>query len=479
MENHRSHNQLVKLERMWDAYSSGSVIEDLRRREPSLTPTHRNKPVYSTDRWASLPAAKTTHRRPNSSDDSDSHSDSFGSSTGTSVSEGSNSIGCCSCLYHTSRRSSAERRKNNGAVLSAMPHHRKRWWHCLSMADDTAIFFLLGIFTLTYMLLGSLIFQVLEQDYEKHQRTDLQNTYNKMRNNMTDSVNKKTVELTEVYDLLYAWGNMSAALYAPSDRELWDFFGSFYFVFEGIFTLGYGVPSLKTVEGKVFSIFFSLIGCSSSLLFYNLFLERIITILAKINRAHHDWKEQRKAKAAAKKDAVVKIKRRETDSNDEEDDDDDEELDTYKPSLYWDMFYLIIFSIILIVLGAVLYMKEENWSYFESVYFCYISFSTIGFGDYIAIQEVDSFYGESVLAYKVVNFLVLLLGCCCIYSLFNVISLIIKKHLNYIVDTIQACFPDEPHSNVHVTSKNVLPAAVQKTRSNNIVGDGGSFRDGY
>lgn len=46
---------------------------------------------------------------------------------------------------------------------------------------------------------------------------------------------------------------------------------------------------------------------------------------------------------------------------------------------------LVIISIIVgyLYLGAFMFHKFENWSLRESVYFCYIALSTIGFGDYV------------------------------------------------------------------------------------------------
>ena len=40
-------------------------------------------------------------------------------------------------------------------------------------------------------------------------------------------------------------------------------------------------------------------------------------------------------------------------------------------------------------LGAVLFHTQEGWSFFDSLYYCFISLSTIGFGDYVALQNED------------------------------------------------------------------------------------------
>ena len=40
-----------------------------------------------------------------------------------------------------------------------------------------------------------------------------------------------------------------------------------------------------------------------------------------------------------------------------------------------------------IVLGAILYMQLENWSLEDSIYFCFITLTTIGLGDLVPGQK--------------------------------------------------------------------------------------------
>ena len=49
-----------------------------------------------------------------------------------------------------------------------------------------------------------------------------------------------------------------------------------------------------------------------------------------------------------------------------------------------------IMSSIVIAFGAVLYHTQEGWSFFDSLYYCFVSLSTIGFGDYVALQNESS-----------------------------------------------------------------------------------------
>lgn len=49
-----------------------------------------------------------------------------------------------------------------------------------------------------------------------------------------------------------------------------------------------------------------------------------------------------------------------------------------------------LLSSIIITTGAAVFSRYEGWSYFDSFYYCFVTLTTIGFGDYVALQ-VDHF----------------------------------------------------------------------------------------
>lgn len=51
---------------------------------------------------------------------------------------------------------------------------------------------------------------------------------------------------------------------------------------------GFGMTTPKTVAGRVVVILYGFLGCSGAILFFNLFLERIITFLAYLLRTLHE-----------------------------------------------------------------------------------------------------------------------------------------------------------------------------------------------
>ncbi|CAN8022771.1 unnamed protein product, partial [Ixodes persulcatus] len=110
----------------------------------------------------------------------------------------------------------------------------------------------------------------------------------------------------------------------------------------------------------------------------------------------------------------------------------DDRLDDWKPSVYWVMLCLFLATAVLSASASALYARAEQWSYPEALYFCFIAFSTIGFGDLVPNQKAA--YPNLVLTwYRAANFVIMSAGCCCIYSLFNVTSIVIKQLLNWLI----------------------------------------------
>lgn len=119
------------------------------------------------------------------------------------------------------------------------------------------------------------------------------------------------------------------------------------------------------------------------------------------------------------------------------------------------MLYLTLATIGIAVSASFLYSEMEGWPYFDCLYFCFVAFSTIGFGDLVTSQEPE--YPHPVL-YRLANFVLIVCGCCCIYSLFNVTSIVIKQFLNWIMRTLDVhCRPVKPpSSNVLRLRRNAL-----------------------
>lgn len=201
----------------------------------------------------------------------------------------------------------------------------------------------------------------------------------------------------------------------------------------------------RTVPGKIVLIFYGFFGCAGAILFFNLFLERIITFLAYILRAIHERGQRKNGMESGRRSSQAS---------------EDEQLDSWKPSVYWVMLILLIGALTVAIIASAMYYPVEEWTYFEAMYFCFIAFATIGFGDYVVSQKAEY---PHVVFYRLGNFIFIVLGCCCIYSLFNVTSIIIKQVLNWMLRKMNCeCRIRRPP----MTRRNAItPGHLQKSRT--------------
>lgn len=209
-----------------------------------------------------------------------------------------------------------------------------------------------------------------------------------------------------------------------------------------------------TVGGKIFLIFYGLIGCAATILFFNLFLERIITVLAFVLKSCHEAQHRRKG--------VLPHNSRHEAGHARQHGDDS--LAGWKPSVYCVMLILCVAAIIISCCASAMYSSMEGWGYLDSLYFCFVAFSTIGFGDMVSGQRAA--YDNQTL-YSLGNFFFILTGACCIYSLFNVISIVIKQVLNWLLKKLEIPCRHCPGRNLRPGRNAIMPGHL-RTRVRNI-----------
>ena len=136
----------------------------------------------------------------------------------------------------------------------------------------------------------------------------------------------------------------------------WKFAGAFYYALVVLTLIGYGHSTANTTIGKLTTIIYAGIGIPMALVMFQSMGERMNKFFSVIVRKVRGWL------GCARVDA--------------------NEID------------LIIASgttsFMLISSGATLYHYMENWSLFDSFYYSFITLSTIGFGDFVALQEGNS-----------------------------------------------------------------------------------------
>ncbi|XP_077421213.1 potassium channel, subfamily K, member 13 [Vanacampus margaritifer] len=328
----------------------------------------------------------------------------------------------------------------------------------LSASVDTARFILLGVLIALYMLAGAVLFSSLERSAEIL-------THQHWQKRLRDFSHMHNISYQDLKSLLrhYEEARM-AGVRAEHGRALWDIPGAFYFVGTVVSTIGFGVTAPSTIAGKVLLVFYGLFGCSAAMLFFNLFLERVDTLLSFILF----WCHSRRIRHSR----LETLGRRGGHKNE------------WKPPTY--QVTVLLFVVVMVVAcgAASLYSAMEGWTYLESLYFCFVAFSTVGFGDFVSVQRKQH---EDIRAYQVANCVVMLLGVCCTYSLFNTVSVIIRQGLSCIMRTLAraysrflelSCLSDCtccPHaSDVCCCDESKVETVCQRELSDNELGENSS-----
>ncbi|RXG67539.1 Potassium channel subfamily K member 13 [Armadillidium vulgare] len=215
------------------------------------------------------------------------------------------------------------------------------------------------------------------------------------------SIEGRNITMVQIEELLYLWGNASKDGIVSSNRK-WDYAGSFHFVYTVVSTTVFNKRQDESLQLK----------------------------------AHSE----------------------------ERSNDDDDVLDDWKPSVYWVIIYLTVFSATFGGLASLAFCKLENWSYLDSFYFSFVTFATIGFGDF----DDSCCSEEGIYFYQFGNFIIMVTGTCCVYSLFNVVSITIKQFLNWIIRSMTHCTAIQNYL-PHLKMNSVTFSPVEKASKQDLV----------
>ncbi|XP_037082549.1 LOW QUALITY PROTEIN: two pore potassium channel protein sup-9-like [Pollicipes pollicipes] len=196
--------------------------------------------------------------------------------------------------------------------------------------------------TLTYLLVGAAVFDALESENESRTLYLLRNMSSMIRSkyNITND-DYSTMETVVTKSVPFKAGNQ------------WKFAGAFYYAITVLTTIGYGHSTPRTVGGKVFTMCYALVGIPLGLVMFQ-------SIGDRVNRASS---------------IVIRCVKRLLKCPSQE---------ASELNLICAVFTL---SVLVITGGAAAFSREEGWTYFDSVYYCFITLTTIGFGDMVSLQQ--------------------------------------------------------------------------------------------
>jgi len=270
------------------------------------------------------------------------------------------------------------------------------------MKVDTLYIWILFTVILLFMIFGACIFNYLESDNEAKLKIEYYALFERFQteHNISDEVIKTFLDVH-----LKASKLGVPCDGVPCDNVYkWDFIGSFFFSGTILTTIGFGHASPLTTSGQVCCILFALIGIPLNILFMNIILEKSITtsnhIITRLRATTTAVKE-------GKKDGSL-------------------------PLIHLSLFFSLLFTATLLLM-ALIFAFVENWTYFEGLYFVFISFTTIGLGDFVPSAEPSKH--NTHYAYKILNWFLIMIGVLVTYMFLNLITILLKALLRKLVSS--------------------------------------------
>ncbi|XP_077472099.1 potassium channel subfamily K member 15 isoform X2 [Stigmatopora argus] len=228
----------------------------------------------------------------------------------------------------------------------------------------------------SYLLVGAAVFDALESETESSRRRVLEQKRNEMK--------KKYRFSEEDYREIER-----VVLQAEPHRagRQWKFAGSFYFAITVITTIGYGHAAPGTDAGKVFCMFYAVLGIPLTLVMFQSLGERMNTF---VHYLLHKTKQ------------CFGIQLTEVSME--------------------NMVLVGFLSCIgTLCVGAAAFSHFEGWSFFHAYYYCFITLTTIGFGDFVALQKKEDLQEKT--PYVVFSFMYILVGLTVIGAFLNLVVL--------------------------------------------------------
>lgn len=258
------------------------------------------------------------------------------------------------------------------ARLSALAQRHRSW---LQLGVLAAVYS-------AYLLLGAWIFSAIELPYEQKLRRELVAARDEfLRNNTCVS----DTRLEELLARALEASNYGVSVLRNDNTHNWDFVSSLFFTSTVLTTTGYGHTVPLSDGGKAFCILFSSVGIPVTLFLLSVAVQRLLVLVTRRPLAylHRRWAVSRS-----------------------------------KLSL-WHAACLALLTVLLFVLvpAWIFSHLEKDWSFLDSLYFCFISLTTVGLGDYVPGETHSRENNPHPHLYRLAITGYLLLGLVCVLVL--------------------------------------------------------------
>ncbi|XP_078134293.1 potassium channel, subfamily K, member 16-like [Sander vitreus] len=216
---------------------------------------------------------------------------------------------------------------------------------------------MLGVVYVAYVLIGGVVFWKLEGDLGQKDisvllltKEQVLNTYKCLNQEGLESVAQVVQAASKVG--LSLKGNYTA-------DGFWKFTSSAVFAATVVTTIGYGNISPRSTAGQIFCVFFALFGIPLNMVVLN----RVGKYMLAIERNISDFLEGKTGRRRCTRFFV--------------------HLVSYLSG-----------AVLFFVVPMIVFQLQEGWTLSQAIYFCFITLSTIGFGDFVADSNPDKVYPQ-------------------------------------------------------------------------------------
>ncbi|KAI3365154.1 hypothetical protein L3Q82_010245, partial [Scortum barcoo] len=240
-------------------------------------------------------------------------------------------------------------------------------------------FALLVVAYVVYLLIGAGIFSAIELPYEHELREELKTA---RRDFLSNNTCVSDAHLDELLARVLEASNYGVSVLGNDTDRNWDFVSSLFFTSTVLTTTGYGHTVPLSNEGKAFCIFYSLFGIPVTLFFLSVVVQRIMVLVTRrpVSYFHRRW-------------AMPKTK---------------------LATIHATCLTILMTLLFLIIPAWIFVTLEKDWDFLESLYFCFISLTTIGLGDYVPGETHSKEENPYPQLYRLAITVYLLLGLLCV-----------------------------------------------------------------
>ncbi|ROI81865.1 Potassium channel subfamily K member 1 [Anabarilius grahami] len=214
---------------------------------------------------------------------------------------------------------------------------------------STWYFLVLVLAYVVYLIFGALVFSAVELPYEEELRRELRTVKQQF---LEDNECLSDERLEEFLARALEASNYGVSVLNNATTNWnWDFTSALFFASTVLSTTGYGHSVPLSDGGKAFCIIYSVVGIPFTLLFLTAVVQRIMEFSTRrpVDYLHRRWGMSKPLLGA----------------------------------LHASLLAIITISCFFLIPAIIFSVLEEEWNFLESFYFCFISLSTIGLGDYV------------------------------------------------------------------------------------------------